>query len=452
MNRVSGLEASVARVLARDAAEASSAAPDASMSRLLSHSLLDWTGSLLAGLGEPASVSARAAAAEGGPGNAVIVGAGMRTGSRAAALANAVAGHSLDFDDVNLVMMGHPTAVAAPAMLALCGSLEIGGVRYLAAFSAACETMYRLSRYLGPGHYAAGWHATATIGAIGAAAGCACLLELDEDAIVAAIAIAASHAGGMKVSFGSDVKPLQVGLAAATALEAATLAARGLRGPDDIIEGRQGFADTHGGAPDGSLPPYGDDHRSILFKYHASCYGTQSAIEAGRAVAARRGRAAFDRATLAVHPKWLSVCDIAAPHTANEVKFSLRTTAALGIMGHDTAAAETYAAAVGDHAVRELAGRIAVIGDDRLADAEARLAVVGADGTMEVSHDAGRPDDDLDRQELRLLDKFQALAAPHLGEAGAHAAARDILSIDGCGDVAAVFEELRPAGRPLTPP
>jgi 2-methylcitrate dehydratase PrpD len=43
------------------------------------------------------------------------------------------------------------------------------------------------------------------------------------------------------VSFGSDAKPLGIGMAASTGVESALLAAAGLTGPNKAFEGKNGF-------------------------------------------------------------------------------------------------------------------------------------------------------------------------------------------------------------------
>ena len=79
-----------------------------------------------------------------------------------------------------------------------------------------------------------GWHCTATIGTVGAAATAARVMNLDEETTARALAIAASEASGVKANFGTMVKPLQVGLAA-------LLAQRGMTASDQAIDGSQGL-------------------------------------------------------------------------------------------------------------------------------------------------------------------------------------------------------------------
>ena len=57
----------------------------------------------------------------------------------------------------------------------------------------------------------------------------------------ARLAIAASHASGLKENFGTMIEPLHAGMAARNGVVAAQLAARGFTGADGALDGPQGF-------------------------------------------------------------------------------------------------------------------------------------------------------------------------------------------------------------------
>ncbi len=69
----------------------------------------------------------------------------------------------------------------------------------ITAFVAGYDVMCRTGALMSPGHYGHGFHATATVGSIGAAAACARLLGLDADTTATAIGIAATMASGSEV-------------------------------------------------------------------------------------------------------------------------------------------------------------------------------------------------------------------------------------------------------------
>jgi 2-methylcitrate dehydratase PrpD len=112
-----------------------------------------------------------------------------------------------------------------------------------------------------------GFHSSGTIGTFGAAAAAAKLLALDREQIAHMLAIAASSASGIRVSFGSMTKPLHVGRAAQNGIVAAQLAARGFTGGADALDPPWGFfaSFSHGEGfdPDRITGKLGDPHTIV---------------------------------------------------------------------------------------------------------------------------------------------------------------------------------------------
>ena len=94
---------------------------------------------------------------------------------------------------------------------------------------------------MNPVHRNRGWHATATVGAIGAAAACARLLGLDVKRAAHAVSLATSMAAGFMAQFGTMAKPLHAGLAAKSGVLAASLARSGLEAGLDTLDGPTGM-------------------------------------------------------------------------------------------------------------------------------------------------------------------------------------------------------------------
>jgi 2-methylcitrate dehydratase PrpD len=69
----------------------------------------DTIGVTLAGSREPAAQMAQRLAAEEGDGPCRVLGTGIRTSAQAAAFANGIAAHALDFDDMCFVSLAHPS-------------------------------------------------------------------------------------------------------------------------------------------------------------------------------------------------------------------------------------------------------------------------------------------------------------------------------------------------------
>jgi alkylation response protein AidB-like acyl-CoA dehydrogenase len=78
----------------------------------------DTIGVTLAGSREPAAQMAQRLAAEEGVGPCRVLGTGIRTSAQAAAFANGIAAHALDFDDMCFVSLAHPSCALVPAALA----------------------------------------------------------------------------------------------------------------------------------------------------------------------------------------------------------------------------------------------------------------------------------------------------------------------------------------------
>src|SRR5438876_2337776 len=204
--------------------------------------ILDCLGVMLAGSTEPAArIICEVARAEGGAPLATVVGARLRTGAVWAALANGTAAHALDFDDTNFTLMGHPTAPVLSAALAA-GELALTDGRALVhAFLLGFEVETTLAEVLNPAHYEKGFHATGTLGAIGAAAAASRLLGLDGAQTRTALAIAATQASGLKENFGTMTKPFHAGHAARSGVLSGLLAREGFTASEQALEGPQGY-------------------------------------------------------------------------------------------------------------------------------------------------------------------------------------------------------------------
>ncbi|MFT4180775.1 MAG: MmgE/PrpD family protein [Rhizobium sp.] len=176
-----------------------------------------------------------------GSGNAVIIGQERRTDALTAALVNGHAGHVLDYDDVHSSVRGHPTTVVVPALLALASDVRISADRLIAGYIVGLETMARLGLSLGMKHYENGFHATATLGTIGAAAAVAHVLRYSVEETAVALGLAATHSSGLRLQFGHDAKPYHAGMAARAGLLSARLAKAGLGGASDFLDNPIGF-------------------------------------------------------------------------------------------------------------------------------------------------------------------------------------------------------------------
>src|SRR3954462_339132 len=197
--------------------------------------VLDYYGVALAGADDPlAKILLDELAEAGGAAQAGLIGHAARLPALSAALVNGAIGHALDYDDVNLAMPGHPSVAILPGLLALAEQRRSSGRDVIAAFVAGYETACRIGSAMAPGHYDLGFHATGTVGCLGAAAACARPLGLDAEATAQALGIAGTQAAGLKSQFGTMCKPFHAGKASHNGLLAARLTARGLSSRPDM--------------------------------------------------------------------------------------------------------------------------------------------------------------------------------------------------------------------------
>ena len=202
----------------------------------------DTVGVILAGAIEPAARMVQSIAADEGRGDCAVLGTSVRTGAGLAAMANGVAAHALDYDDMCFVSLAHPSCALLPAALAACEIAGASGRTLLEGYVVGFELECRLGKAMNPRHYHdRGWHCTSTIGTVGAAAAAARVLGLTPAETAHALGIAASSACGLKENLGSMVKPLHAGMAARNGFMAAQLAQRGYRASELSLDGPQGF-------------------------------------------------------------------------------------------------------------------------------------------------------------------------------------------------------------------
>jgi 2-methylcitrate dehydratase PrpD len=213
-------------------------------------SLLNFAGCALGvARTEPVEMAMRVLHPLSGPPQAGLIGRPERLDMLSAAFINAVSSNLLDYDDTHLATVIHPTAPVAPGVLALAEARGRSGAEALHAFILGAEVECRIGLAVSPGHYARGWHITASCGIFGAAAACAKLMGLGAEQIGHALGIAASHSSGLVENLPAAAKNAAMGSAARGGLLAALLAEQGYKAAPGAIEGPFGWAQATGGAP-----------------------------------------------------------------------------------------------------------------------------------------------------------------------------------------------------------
>lgn len=354
---------------------------------------------------------------------ATVIGLGIRTSPRQAALANGFLGHFEDYDDTHLDTVIHTASPIFPAALASAEAMDAGGDELLAAGVLGIEVACRLGLLIVPNfrEVAGFWHITNTCGVFGAAAASSRLLGLTPTQIEHALGIAGTQAMGLREVFGSMTKPFHAGKAAENGLLAAQLAQRGFTSisaeSKGILEGARGFpavmaqgydlADlTRGLGETWQLP-------DIAIKFHACGQANQPLLGSMLELRTRPG----------VTPDNVEHIDATVGHLAPglatrrhpkkglEGKFSYQHGMACVLVDGHAYPKQFTDAKVNDPLIIGLRDRIDVREDLSLPRRAAAVTVTLKDGTthsVTTEHALGTPGNPL--SDGQLEDKFRALA------------------------------------------
>lgn len=324
----------LARFVAEDPLEA-----DGATFATLRNGVIDTLGCTWAGAGTDVATRARqGVCGMGSGGSSPVIGTQMRVARPQAAFLNAVAGHALDFDDWEIPGNTHPTVVLLPALLAVAGE-HTTGMDLARAYLAGFEVIARLGEAMNFGHYDAGWHSTATLGAPGAAAACARLMGLTAGATAHAMSLAISTASGYTCQFGSHAKPIQAGFAARAGVEAACLAKAGLTGQAHVLDHARGAAALMGGLVPERLDyalgklgqPYALAEYGLVLKPWPSCGYTHRIMTCAMQLRDRVGAGQIARIDLYLPDFHAAVLPFGQPSSRAEALFSLPFVAAMGL-------------------------------------------------------------------------------------------------------------------------
>jgi len=205
--------------------------------------LLHNIGVSLAGL-EHSKIPVEAAKAfSGGGGPCTVLVDGAKLGMAGAAFANAAIIHARAQEDVHTGALTHVGPTITPALLAVAEMNNLSGKDFLTALIAGYEVAIAVGEPWAANSTGRGFRATSLYGTIGAAAGVAKALSLDQKATANAISLSTIQAGGTNQSWISGTMEwrFEVGNAALGGIIAGTLAQKGAIGAPDAFEGDAGF-------------------------------------------------------------------------------------------------------------------------------------------------------------------------------------------------------------------
>ncbi len=417
--------------------------------------VLDCIGVALAAFHEPVSkilrddVQSRPA-----PSEATVWGTNCQVSPLDAALVNGSMAHALDYDDLNRYVQGHPSVVLVPAVFAVAEKLHCSGQRVLKAYIVGFEVMAKLGMVLNPGLYEKGWHPTAVIGIIGAAASAACLLGLDEAKTIHALGIAASEASGIKKNFGSMTKPLHAGSASRKGVWAAFLAQRGLTAGPQALDGTFGFLELFkGDVPFDGKPlenlgkPLEIVSSGIVIKQYPCCGSTHPVLDGAIEIAEKiqADPAQVQEIECKINPRRLGHINRPQVDSGLEAKFSLQFCTAAALIDRHISLTHFAGDGFKRPDIVRLMDRVHVVTDENLGEFAAEVTVRTKDGKVfstSISETRGSPAFPL--SEDQLMGKFVDCAATVLSREQAERAGKAIMKMENERDVGRVMEMLNP--------
>lgn len=409
----------------------------------------DYLGVALGG-SQTGSGRASAAFAEevGGRAEATIIGSGARVPAVHAALANAIASHSIELDDVDILALFHFSPPIVSAALAAAERERSSGEEFIAAVVAGCEMMARASNATNFSLRDRGYHTTPTCGVFGATIAAARLMKLDEAQTVSALGLAGAQASGLMEMYGPSMqKRFNPGPAARNGVTAAQMARLGFTGTATIFEGERGFcrafSDTHDiGALTRDL---GSDFPIFIeYKAYSCARPIHNAIDCALAV---RGQltepvSAITRMTMRRHPTWAHYHLNTRPKTYHEAQVSLPYSVAVALIEGAAFFPQYQNEKLGDAEILRLSDLLEVVPDDTLPRGVSCHLVAetsgGARAESQVDHPKGSIDYPMTDAEMRH--KVHLLGDPVLGE---ERVARMIAAIDDVENLAGIDDLMR---------
>ena len=398
---------------------------------------LNWAGCTI-GAARHESVDAAIAAMQmlAPSPQATVLGRDERLDLCGAALVNGIASHTFDFDDTHLKTVIHPAGPVAPALLAIAEAHGKSGREVLDALVLGIDVSCRIGNCIYPDHYDRGWHITGSTGVLGAAAGCARLLGLDEHRTLMALGIAASQPIGMREQFGTMTKPFHPGGAARAGLTSALLAANGFTASERAIEAPRGYAQVVSDKTDWAeiTGELGQRFEISFNTYTPFACGIVIHPTIDAAIQLReQGISADDveRVQLRVHPLVLELTGKREPQDGLQGKFSVYHGFAAGLIFGRAGEAEYDDAVVRRADVVALRRKVEAAVDPAIHEDAAWVTVALRDGRevqVRVEHAIGSLERPLSDAQLEA--KFHALADPVIGSVRARA------TIDACRDLA----------------
>jgi 2-methylcitrate dehydratase PrpD len=379
-----------------------------------------------------------------------VLGRDEKVDMASAALVNGITSHTFDFDDTHLKTIIHPAGPVASALLALAEVTGASGREVIDALVLGIDVSCRVGNCIYPEHYDRGWHITGSTGMLGAAAGCARLMKLDEKRTAMALGIAASQPIGMREQFGTMTKPFHPGGAARAGLMSALLAKNGFTASPRALEAPRGFAQVVSPKFDWNeiTGELGERFEISFNTYKPFACGIvihptiDAAVQLrGKGVKAEE----VERVELRVHPLVLELTGKKEPQDGLQGKFSVYHGFAAGLIFGRASEPEYEDAIVRREDVTALRRKVVATVDDSIGEASADVTAVLKDGRkvhVFVEHAIGSLERPMSDRDLEA--KFHSMADEVIGKEKAGRLIEACWKLGDAQDLRALVERATP--------
>lgn len=400
-------------------------------------------------------IAARFAVETGGVEEATLIGHGGRVPAVHAAFANAIASHSIELDDVDVLALFHFSPPVISAALAVAERQQASGAHFLLAAIGGCEMMARVSAATNPSLRNRGFHSTPTCGVFGATIAAAMLLGLDQSQTVSALGLAGAQASGLMEMYGPSMqKRFNPGPSARNGVTAAMMAKLGFSGAATIFEGERGFCRAFSDQTDiGALTrDLGTDFPIYIeYKAYSCARPIHNAIDCALAVRAQMHSptGAIRRMTMRRHPDWAHYHLNAKPQTYHEAQVSLPYSTAVALVEGAALLPQYQQEKLAEPEIARLSQMLVVEKDAGLPrGVSCHLSVEMADGsvlTAQVDHPTGSIANPMSPERMRQ--KIHLLADPVLSPGGATAMIDRVDGLEKLDRIGELTRALVPADR-----
>lgn len=379
--------------------------------------------------------------------HAQVFGMPLRTNAVTAALVNGALSYYLDSESHHPGAIMHAIAVVGPATLAVAERERLSGAEVLTALVIGIDVACRISYALdGPALYDRGFHPTCVAGVFGSMAATAKLRGLSGSALLSAFGHAGAQASGLLAWVTDPIehaRPLNMGLASRNGVYASELAAAGLAGAPDILEGKYPLGGAFSGVwhPERLTGDLGERFMAseLYFKLYACCAFIHPGLDALSNILELHDLRAADigKITLRFPESGVSVID-GNPLRSHCAQYVLALAANRGRVDfRDILESQRE-----DEGIASLERRVEVIGDHDLDKAYPDLypSVVevadrrnGEVYVCKVTHPLGSPENPVSAEELDK--KFERLTTESLSEKQRAHIRSLVLGLEGLRDV-----------------